>query len=454
MDTLERSIASTLEVPTDQVLVALGSKDGPLLVETLEAMHANDIARLIESIPIAARSEVLSYLSQTQTSLVLPELGVEVRRQLLNDIPTPQLSVVTDMLDARNLAVAINSLPEDVSNQLVASLDAERQVKLAAVLDYPEGTAGRLMTIDALSVRPATKLASVLRWLRRQEQLPSYTSALMVTDNSGTYLGKLLMSVIVTGNPDDSVETAMESSSETIKATASERDIAQLFDQRQLIAVAVLDDNDRLLGRITVEHAMHILRREADHAMMSRAGLKEEADLFAPILPSAKQRAIWLGINLVTVFMAAWVIAQFQHALDQLVALAILMPIVASMGGIAGSQTLTLTIRGLALNQITKGNVRWLATKELGVGALNGVVWSVVVALLVYLWFNNVGLSVVLAIALVLNLIAAALSGVAVPLLLKRVGMDPALAGAVVLTTVTDIVGFLSFLGLASLFLI
>jgi len=216
----------------------------------------------------------------------------------------------------------------------------------------------------------------------------------------------------------------------------------------------VLDENNRLIGRITVERAIEILKREADHRLLSSRGLTDEADLFAPIILSAKERGVWLGINLVTVFLAAWVIGQFHFALDKIVALAVLMPIVASMGGIAGSQTLTLTIRGLALDQIVKGNMRWLATKELGVGLLNGLVWSVVVAVVTYLWFENVGLSIIIAVALILNLIAASVSGVVVPLALKKVGFDPALAGAVVLTTVTDIVGFLSFLGLASLFLL
>ncbi len=220
------------------------------------------------------------------------------------------------------------------------------------------------------------------------------------------------------------------------------------FEQRHLITVPVLDDKLYLVGRITVDHAMLLLKKEAHYSLLSSRGLSDEADLFSPVLPSAKQRGVWLGMNLVTVFLAAWVIDPFQIALDQIVALAVLMPIVASMGGIAGRQTLTLTIRGLAQDQIVRGNIRWLAMKELGVGALNGAAWSAVVAVVTYLWVQNAGLSIIIAVAMILNLLAAALSGVTVPLTLKRYGFDSALSGAVVLTTVTNIVGVLSFLGL------
>jgi len=454
MNSVETNPEDAVTVSTDWVMDALLEPNNELLANKLATMHPSDLARLFESVPVNLRSELLALNTQEQTSLMLPELGEEVRRQILIDMPAPQLSVVADMLESGDLAEAIDELPDDLSSQILASLDDDNRARLEAVLDYPAGSAGRVMTTDAVSVRPGTKLGVVLRWLRKQERLPHYTSMLMVTDDVGKYLGTLPMSVLVTDDPDTTVESVMEVSNEIIRASATEHDVAQLFDQRHLVTVAVLDDDDRLLGRITVDHAMDILRREADHAVLSQAGLNDEADLFAPIIASAKQRGIWLGINLATVFLAAWVIGQFQHALDQLVALAVLMPIVASMGGIAGSQTLTLTIRGLALNQIAKGNVRWLATKELGVGAVNGIVWSVVVAVASFLWFKNMGLSVVIAVAMMLNLLAAALSGIAVPLVLKRVGMDPALAGAVVLTTVTDIVGFLSFLGLASMFLL
>jgi magnesium transporter len=246
----------------------------------------------------------------------------------------------------------------------------------------------------------------------------------------------------------------MDTASETVLVSTTEHEIAALFERRDLISVAVVDEQRKLLGRITVDDVVDIIREEAEHSLMRSAGLDEEEDLFAPVIPSAQRRGVWLGINLVTVFMAAWVIGQFSEALDQIVALAVLMPVVASMGGIAGSQTLTLTIRGMALDQIAAGNTRWLLMKEVSVGALNGSVWAIVVALVSYIWFSSIGLSLIIGVALVLNLLAAALAGILVPLTLKKMGIDPALSGAVILTTVTDIIGFLSFLGLASLFLL
>jgi magnesium transporter len=250
------------------------------------------------------------------------------------------------------------------------------------------------------------------------------------------------------------VAEVMHPHADTVLATTPESEVAALFERRDLISVGVLDDEDHLLGRITVDEVVAVIRKEADERLLKSAGLEAEPDLFAPVLPSAKSRAVWLGINLITVFLAAWVIGRFEEALDKIVALAVLMPVVASMGGIAGSQTLTLTIRGLALDQIAQSNVRWLARKEVAIGAINGVVWALVVAVVAYLWFQSTGIAAVIAVAMVLNLLAAALSGIAVPLVLHRLGIDPALSGAVILTTVTDVVGFLSFLGLASLFLL
>lgn len=240
----------------------------------------------------------------------------------------------------------------------------------------------------------------------------------------------------------------------TTQADISYNDVAMLFRQRELLSIPVLDEQKHLIGHISIDHIIDIIQDQADATVLKGAGLKEEEDLFAPVLPSAKRRGFWLGINLITVFVAAAVIGQFQEALDKIVALAVLMPIVASMGGIAGSQTLTLTIRGMALDQIASSNIRWLTMKEISVGALNGIVWALVVGLVSYIWFNNLGLSIIIAAAMILNLLAASFSGIIIPLVLTRMGIDPALSGAVILTTVTDIIGFLSFLGLATLFLL
>jgi magnesium transporter len=276
----------------------------------------------------------------------------------------------------------------------------------------------------------------------------------MVIDDEGLYLGKLDVADVLTSNPETEVEAIMQPEAATVRDNLSEHDVAALFERRDLISVAVLDSTGKLLGRITIDDIVDVIREESDRALLRSAGLNDEEDMFAPVLPSARRRGVWLGINLITVFIAAWVIGRFEEALEQIVALAVLLPIVASMGGIAGSQTLTLTIRALALNQIANANVRWLLTKEVLVGAVNGMVWAVVVALVTYLWFGDIGIALIIGVALILNLLAAALSGIVIPLLLNRWGIDPALSGAVILTTVTDVIGFLSFLGLATLFLI
>jgi magnesium transporter len=302
-------------------------------------------------------------------------------------------------------------------------------------------------------MRQDVTLAVVLRYLRRRTGLPSHTDALMVIAEDGTYLGSLPIADVVTGDPDAPVERVMKPMADWVRAEATEHELAMLFERRDLISVAVIDQNNRLLGRITVDDVVDIIRAEADAAMLHHAGLSEDEDLFAPMLPSMQRRALWLGINLVTVFLASWVIGLFEHAIGKFVALAVLMPVVASMGGIAGSQTLTLTIRGLALDQIASGNVRWLFNKEFAIGLLNGLIWAVVVSVITDVWFHQRGIALVIGAAMIINLMAAAVCGVVIPLVLKRFGIDPALSGAVILTTVTDVIGFMSFLGLATLFL-
>ncbi|MCB9906765.1 MAG: magnesium transporter [Planctomycetes bacterium] len=441
----------------DPIVAALADIEAGRFEElriALAGLPASEVARVLEAMPPEQRTALWEVVPVEQEADVLSELNEEVRGGIFEEMDHAELVAATGQMDVEDLADVIEELPEEVSSALIDALEADHRRRLEAVLAYDEETAGRLMSTDVLSVRPGASLGVVLRWLRRHSELPPYTDALMVIDNEGRYLGKLSLERIVTGDPDALVEAVMEPAAETVRADADESDVAALFQRRQLISVAVVDDQNRLLGRITVDEMVDLIRDEADNALLKSAGLSEDADLFAPILPSARRRAIWLGINLITVFLAAGVIGRFQAEIDKMVALAVLLPVVASMGGIAGSQTLTLTIRGMALGQIVRGNIRWLTIKELAVGALNGVVWAVVVAVATWLWFRDVGLSIVIGCALVLNLVAASLSGVIVPLTLKRMGIDPALSGAVILTTVTDVIGFLSFLGLASWFLL
>jgi magnesium transporter len=303
-------------------------------------------------------------------------------------------------------------------------------------------------------VRADVTLEVVSRYLKWRGDLPPHTDGLMVVDREGTYVGKLPVRMLLTLDEDLEVGDVMEADADWVLAQASEREVADLFERRDLVSVAVVDPGHRLIGRITVDDVIDIIREEAEHQFMHMAGLEEGEDLFAPILDSARRRLFWLAINLATAFLAAGVIGLFEATLDKIVALAVLMPIVASMGGIAGSQTLTLAIRGLALGQISSTNTRWLAIKEIAIAAINGLVWALVVGLIAWGWFGDLRIGLVLGVAMVVNLFAAAAAGLAVPLLLERVGIDPALSGSVILTTVTDVVGFMSFLGLATLFLL
>ena len=422
--------------------------------DALTEMHPAEIASLLEAMPPEQRVELWEAVPPEMEADILPYLHEEARASIIREMDSDELVAAAERMDVEDLADVIEELPQDLSDTILDALDRDHRLRLETVLSYEEGSAGRLMSTDVLSVRPDVSMAVVLRWLRRHAALPAHTDALMVIDLEGGYLGKLPINAVVTADADALVEEVMETTADVVHIDATEHDVALLFDRRDLISVGVVDDSNQLLGRITIDDVVDIIRGEADHTLLKSAGLDEEEDLFAPVLPSAKRRGVWLGINLVTVFLAAWVIGQFEEALDKIVALAVLMPVVASMGGIAGSQTLTLTIRGMALDQIARGNVRWLILKELAVGAFNGAVWAVVVAVVAFAWFGDLGLSLIIATAMLLNLLAAALSGIGVPLILKRIGIDPALSGAVILTTVTDVIGFLSFLGLASLFLL
>ncbi|AKH21480.1 magnesium transporter [Sedimenticola thiotaurini] len=440
----------------DQVIADLETGRQEALAQTLLTTHPADVASLLESLPPEQRSELWEVVPVAQESEVLSFLHDEARTTIVDEMDQGELVAAAGSMAPEDLAEFIDELPEDLTNHLLLALDADHRKRLDNVLNYEEGSAGRLMSTDVISVRKDVTIAVVLRWLRRHETLPPHTDSLMVIDDAGEglYLGKLDVADLLISNPDIMVEQVMQPEAVTVRADLSEHEVANLFERRDLISVAVLDDAGKLLGRITIDDIVDVIREESDRTLLRSAGLNEEEDMYAPVLPSARRRGLWLGINLITVFAAAWVIGRFEAALSQIVALAVLMPIVASMGGIAGSQTLTLTIRGLALNQIASANVRWLTIKELLVGGVNGAVWALVVALITYFWFGEPGIAIIIGAAMVLNLLAAALAGIAIPLLLNRWGMDPALSGAVVLTTITDIIGFLSFLGLATLFLL
>lgn len=451
MESVVESIGSDL---VELVLLDLELGNRHELRLTLDELDAADIAHILESLPPEPRKSVWELIDTEEHAEILGYMRDEARSTIIGEMPEEQLVAAAVEMDAEDLAEVLETLPEDLGDVIVDQLEEAHRERLEVVRSFSEGTAGRLMGDQGLGVRDDVSIAVVLRWLRRHSELPPHTDALMIVDGDNHYLGKLDIGAVLTAQPEALVRDVMRKDADKVSVDASEHDVLTLFERRDLISVAVVGEGDALLGRICVDDVVDLIREEAERSIMKQAGLDEEEDLFAPIVPSAKRRGVWLGINLVTVFLAAWVIGQFEEVLEKFVALAVLMPVVASMGGIAGSQTLTLTIRGLALDQIAKSNVRWLTLKEIGVGALNGLVWSVTVALVSYLWFQDAGIAIIIAVAMILNLLAAAISGVSIPLLLNRLGIDPALSGAVVLTTVTDIIGFLSFLGLASLFLL
>ena len=422
--------------------------------DAMQEMHPAEIAHLLEALPPSKRKDVWKLVPSEREGDILAYLHDEARNSILDQMESGEIVAAAETMEVEDLADVIEALPEDISESIMQALDDDHRRRLEELQSFEDGTAGRLMSTDVTSVREHVSLGVVLRWLRRHAFLPQHTDALMVIADDRKYLGKLDMADLVTGNPESLVRDVMHTDAEVVRTDMSVTDVAKLFERRDLISVAALDEYGYLLGRVTIDDVVDVILEEADRVVMNSAGLVEEEDLFAPVLPSAKRRAVWLGINLITVFLAAWVIGQFEEVLDKIVALAILMPVVASMGGIAGSQTLTLTIRGLALDQIHHANIKWLASKGLFVGMLNGMVWALIVSLVAYLWFNDQGIALIIGLAMVLNLVAAALSGVSIPLVLHRMGIDPALSGAVILTTVTDIIGFLSFLGLASIFLL
>jgi magnesium transporter len=306
------------------------------------------------------------------------------------------------------------------------------------------------MNTDTVTVRANVTLDVVLRYLRMKGDIPALLDSLFVVNRYDRYLGVLPLSVVVARDPDLTVAEVMEYSVEGILAQTPAAQVAKLFEDRDLVTAPVIDEHGKLLGRITIDDVVDVIREQAEHSVMSMAGLTEEEDIFAPVLPAARRRATWLGANLCTAFLAATVVGQFEATLQQVVALAVLMPIVASMGGIAGTQALTLVVRGLALGQVGKRNARVLMQKELAVGAFNGLVWSLVVATIAIAWFGDLKIGAIIAAALIINLLCAALAGVGVPLIMRRLGIDPALAGPVVVTTVTDCMGFFAFLGLAT----
>jgi magnesium transporter len=425
---------------------------GPVrrLVNTLSPA---EIASLLETLAHEQRLIVWGLVDPEDDGEVLVHVDDEVRESLISDMDPDELVAAAETLDVDDLADLIEDLPDHLVDEVLKSMDRENRDRVEQVLSYPEDTAGRLMDPDLVTVRADVSVDVVLRYLRMRGDLPSNTNHLYIVSRRNQYLGRVPLATLVTSGPDAAINELMNTDVAPLPVDMTARDVASEFADHDLISAPVVDDNNVLLGRITVDDVIDIIREQAEQDVKALSSLSNDEELFSPIKLATPRRAIWLGINLLTAFLAAWVIGQFEATLEQVVALAVLMPIVASMGGIAGTQTSTLIIRGIALGQVG-GNVDRLFFKEVAVSLLNGLLWALVVGVVAWLWFDLVMIGVVIAAAMVINLVAAALAGVAVPLLLKRFDIDPALAGSVVVTTVTDCVGFFAFLGLGTLLLL
>ncbi|MEM9532536.1 MAG: magnesium transporter [Pseudomonadota bacterium] len=419
----------------------------------LSALTAGEIADLLESLPPDRRQAVWDLTDVEQDGEVLVHLNDEVRAAIIESTEDEELVQATTELDLDDLADIINDLPDQVTEQVLEIMDREDRDRLEQVLQYPEDSAGGMMNPEVITVRADVSLDVVLRFLRRRESLPPLIDHLFVVDRYGNYIGRLALVDLLTKDPQLSVRETLDSDVPAIPVDTPDTEVATLFEHQDWVTAPVVDERNRLLGTITIDDVVDVIRDEAEHNVMTMAGLDEEDDMFAPVIASSRRRAVFLGLNLVTALFASYFISIFGVTIERVVALAILMPAVASMGGIAGTQTLTLIVRGMALGQVSAANTAALLNKELAVGFINGLLWSAVIALVAVFWFGDTRLAGVVATAIFLNLLAGAAAGVLVPLVLRRMAIDPALAGGMVLTTVTDVVGFVSILGLGTMLL-
>ena len=418
----------------------------------LNKMSSSEIAHALESSPPKQRNLLFSLLKTEEEGDVLFELGEEIQQDLISSISNEELAEAVKELELDEIVDILQNLPEERMKKILSGMSQIDRKRIEVGLTFPENTAGGLLNTDVISVRPENSIEVVTTYLRGQKKLPENTDKIFVVNNENEYLGELTISNIITSNPSMVVREIMETSSMPLSVNMDDKDVATTFERNDLISSAVVDDNGKLIGRITIDDVVDVIREDADQNLLGMAGVAE--DTFAPPGRAAKSRVFWLSMNLVTAFIAASAINLFQDALDKIVYLAVLMPIVASMGGVAATQTLTIVLRGLTLEQINTSNIRWLFKRELAVSIINGIVLSILVGTSTYLWFQDKMLAVLISCALVINLVSSVIAGILVPLILRKFNQDPAIGGSVVVTTFTDVIGFISFLGLATLYLI
>ncbi|MEP4557638.1 magnesium transporter [Cobetia amphilecti] len=409
-----------------------------------------DVAHLLESSPPKERNLLWELVDAELQGDVLQYLGEDIQTDFLKDMDAVDVLAATENLEPDDVADILQRLPNAVILEVLDSMEAQERLRVETVLSFPEDTAGGLMNTDTITIRPDITLDVVMRYIRRHERLPDSTDTLLVVSRRDEFIGALPINRLLVSDPGVTVREVMDTDSVVIPALMPETEVASLFEKHDLISAPVVGGDGNLLGRITIDDVVDVIRGDAEHQVMSMAGMDEDEDTFSPVMRTSWRRAVWLGINLLTAFMASAVIGMFEGTIQKITALAVLMPIVASMGGIAGSQALTVLIRGIALGHVKSGNVRWLLKREVIVAGLNGLLWAVVVAGIAIVWFGDVQLGAIIGAAIMINLLIAAVTGTLLPVLLKKLNIDPALSGSVILTTVTDVIGFMAFLGLAT----
>ena len=418
----------------------------------LNKMSSSEIAHALESSPPEQRKLLFSLLKTQEEGDVLSELGEEIQLDLVSNISDEELTEAVKELELDEVVDILQNLPEERMKMILAKMSKVDRERIQQGLTYPDNTAGGLLNTDVISVRPDNVIKEVISYLRDQGKLPENTDKIFVVNDENEYLGELSISKIITSRPTMLVREIMETEVMPLDIELDNKEIAKIFERNDLISSSVVDEDGRLIGRITIDDVVDVIREDADQNLLGMAGVAE--DTFAPPGRAAKSRVFWLSLNLFTAFIAASSINLFQDVIDEIVYLAVLMPIVASMGGVAATQTLTIVLRGLTLEQINASNISWLFKRELAVSILNGLVLSLLVGFVTYAWFKDLTISILISFALIINLISSVFAGVVVPLILRRLKQDPAIGGSVVVTTVTDVIGFISFLGLATIYLI
>ena len=423
--------------------------------KTLTSLNPSEIARLLESLTPRKRKIIWQLVDQDDEGDVLKELVEDVRQNLIEEMDATELIAATQDMELDDLADLLVDIPEAVTEQVITALNQQDQIRLESVMSYDEDTAGGLTNPGIISVRRGITIEVLIRYLRRLNKLPENTNYIYIVNRNNEYLGAVKLVDLFLEDKNKLIETIMDESVHAIPASEDANQVVLGFQDLDLISTPVIDEENKLLGQITVDDVVDVIQDQANSEIFNMAGLDDEDDIFAPVILSTKRRAVWLGMNLITAFVVAGAIGLFQEILEQIVILAVLMPIVASMGGVAGNQTLILVIRGIAMGKIQRSNAFKLLVKESSVALLNGFTWSIVVSVLAVMLFQtswHIGL--IVGAAMLLNIFASAIAGVSIPFLLKKMGIDPALAGGVLMMTLTDVLGFVAFLGLATLFLL